>query len=126
MFVKLMKSKIHTAKVTESKLNYEGSITIDAELIEKANFFIGEKVQVLNKHTGDRIETYVIEGERNSGEICLNGPAARNGEIGDEVIIISYAFMSPEEAEEFEPTVLFIDGNNKIKNKKWENLLLFF
>ena len=113
-----MKSKIHTAKVTESKLNYEGSITIDAELIEKANFFIGEKVQVLNKHTGDRIETYVIEGERNSGEICLNGPAARNGEIGDEVIIISYAFMSPEEAEEFEPTVLFIDGNNKIKNKK--------
>ncbi|TYB31684.1 MAG: aspartate 1-decarboxylase [Candidatus Mcinerneyibacterium aminivorans] len=118
MLVKLMKSKIHTATVTESNLDYEGSITIDAELIEKANFYVGEKVQVLNKNTGDRIETYIIEGKRNSGEICLNGPAARNGEVGDEVIIISYAFMPPEEAENFKPTVLLIDEKNKIKKQK--------
>ena len=108
------KSKIHRATVTEANLNYIGSVTIDEALIEAANIYEGERVQIVNNNNGERIETYVIKGERGSGVICLNGAAARKAEIGDIVIIISYALMTPEEAKNYNPIVVFPDENNKI------------
>ncbi len=107
MFVEVVKSKIHRVTVTEANLNYVGSITIDETLMEAANIIENEKVQVVNINNGERLETYVIKGERGSGVIALNGPAARKALVGDVVIIISYASMDFEEAKAFKPTFIF-------------------
>ena len=115
MQIEVLKSKIHRVIVTESNLNYIGSITIDESLIEAANMVVGEKVQVVNINNGERLETYIIKGKKNSGEITLNGPAARKVQKGDKIIIISYARMSVEEAKTYNPTLIFPDENNFIK-----------
>ena len=109
MQIEIMKSKIHRVHVTEANLDYVGSITIDADLMDAANIIPGEKVAIVNNNNGNRIETYVIKGERGSGSICLNGAAARLFTVGDIVIIISYALMDFEEAKQFEPWVIFPD-----------------
>lgn len=114
MFLQFFKSKIHRASVTEANLHYIGSITIDEVLMKAANIFEGEKVQIVNNNNGERFETYVIKGEAHSGMICLNGAAARKVEVGDIIIIISYAFMSPEEAKSFQPVSVMVDEKNKI------------
>lgn len=115
MHIEILKSKIHRVTVTESNLNYVGSISIDPILIEAANLLAGEKVQVVNVNNGERFDTYVIVGEHNSGQICLNGPAARKVAVGDVVIIISYASMDFEEAKSFKPSVIFPDtATNKL------------
>ncbi|HMG16555.1 MAG TPA: aspartate 1-decarboxylase [Saprospiraceae bacterium] len=114
MFIERFKSKIHRATITEANLNYVGSITIDEELIEAANMQEGERVQVVNNNNGERLETYIIKGERGSGVICLNGAAARRAEVGDTVIIISYAWMDAEEAKSFKPVSVFPDNNNRL------------
>ncbi len=112
MMLQVFKSKIHRATVTEANLNYVGSITIDEALMEAANIIEGERVQIVNNNNGERLETYVIRGERNSGVICLNGAAARRVAVGDIVIIISYAFMDLEEAKIYKPVAIFPkDGN---------------
>lgn len=115
MQIQVLKSKIHRVKVTEANLNYIGSVTIDQNLMEAANLLENEKVQVVNINNGERLETYVIKGKRNSGTICLNGPAARKVEPGDLVIIISYALMDFEEAKKFKPSVIFPNEKNKLK-----------
>lgn len=107
MNIEVVKSKIHRVTVTQADLNYMGSITIDRDLIDAANLVVGEKVQVVNINNGERLETYVIEGQKGSGEITLNGPAARKVQPGDVVIIISYALMDFEEAKGFKPTLIF-------------------
>jgi aspartate 1-decarboxylase len=114
MLVNIFKSKIHRVKVTQAELNYVGSITIDEALLEAAGIMENERVQVVNNNNGERIETYAIKGKRNSGIICLNGAAARKAEVGDIVIIISYAWMTPEEAQNHKPLVVFPDENNQI------------
>lgn len=114
MFIEVFKSKIHRARVTQADLNYVGSITIDEELMEAANILEGEKVQIVNNNNGERFETYTIRGERGSGVICLNGAAARRVQVGDIVIIISYAMMTPEEAKVFKPVAVFPDENNRL------------
>lgn len=107
MLIEVFKSKIHRVKVTESDLNYIGSITIDADLIDAAGLIVGERVYVVNANNGERFDTYVIKGQRGSGEICLNGPAARKVHKGDVIIIIAYAQMTPEEAKDFQPKIVF-------------------
>jgi len=107
MQVQVVKSKIHRVKVTEADLNYIGSITIDETLMEASNIIEGEKVQIVNVNNGERIETYVIKGVRDSGEVCLNGPAARRVAVNDIIIIISYGIMDFEEAKLFKPTLIF-------------------
>ena len=114
MLIEVIKSKIHRVKVTDADLSYIGSITIDRDLIDAANFVVGEKVQVVNINNGERLETYVIKGERNRGEICLNGPAARKVQKGDVVIIIAYALLDFEEAKSFKPTLIFPNPNNTL------------
>jgi len=115
MLVEVMKSKIHRVTVTEADLNYIGSITVDEDLLEASNIIEGEKVQIVNINNGERLETYAIKGKRGSGEICLNGPAARKVAVGDVVIIISYATMDFEAAKEFKPSVVFPDtSSNKL------------
>jgi len=114
MQIEVFKSKIHRVKVTQAELHYVGSITIDEDLIEAANIIAGEKVQIVNINNGERIETYVIPGERGTGTICLNGPAARKVQVGDIIIIISYALMDFEEAKTFKPSVVFPDSNNRL------------
>lgn len=109
MFIEVCKSKIHKVRVTQANLQYVGSITIDEDLMEAANIIENEKVQVVNINNGERLETYVIKGERGSGEVCLNGPAARKVQVGDVVIIISYATMDFEEAKQHKPTLVFPD-----------------
>ena len=109
MKIDVLKSKIHRVKVTGADLDYIGSITIDEALLEAANLIVGEKVSIVNVNNGERFETYIIRGERNSGTITLNGPAARKVQKGDIVIIISYALMDFEEAKTFQPTVIFPD-----------------
>ena len=109
MQIEVLKSKIHRVHVTESNLDYVGSITIDEDLMDAANIIQGEKVQVVNKNNGERLETYVIKGKRGSGVICLNGAAARKAMPGEVLIIISYALMDFEEAKSFEPWVIFPD-----------------
>ena len=104
-----MKSKIHRVSVTEANLNYIGSITIDNALLKAANILEGERVYIVNNNNGERFDTYVIKGEEGSGVICLNGAAARKAQPGDVVIIIAYAMMTPEEAREFKPSVIFPD-----------------
>ncbi len=116
MLVQVLKSKLHRVSVTEADLNYIGSVTIDEALMEAANFIEGEKVQIVNNNNGERLETYVIKGERNSGVICLNGAAARRVAVGDILIIIGYALLDFEEAKTFEPTIVFPDtATNKLK-----------
>ncbi|MDB3981574.1 aspartate 1-decarboxylase [Flavobacteriaceae bacterium] len=107
MQIEILKSKIHRVKVTGADLNYIGSITIDSALIEAANLVPGEKVQIVNINNGERLETYVIEGEKNSGEITLNGPAARKVQRGDMIIIISYCLVPFEKARDYKPVLLF-------------------
>lgn len=114
MLLTMMKSKIHRATVTEANLNYMGSITIDKSLLEAAHILPGEKVQVVNNNNGERLETYVISGEANSGVICLNGAAARLVQPGDLVIIISYALVTEQEAKALEPSVVMVDASNRI------------
>ncbi|ELR69941.1 Aspartate 1-decarboxylase [Fulvivirga imtechensis AK7] len=114
MNIEVLKSKIHRVKITQAELHYVGSITIDEDLLEAANMIEGEKVQVVNVNNGERLETYTIKGERGSGMVCLNGPAARKAQVGDIVIIISYATMEFEEAKKFEPTLIFPDADNKL------------
>lgn len=114
MFIQVLKSKIHRVKITQAELHYVGSITIDEDLIEAAGLIEGEKVQIVNVNNGERLETYVIKGERGSGMICMNGPAARKVQVGDIIIIISYAFMTPDEARGYKPSIIFPDDNNKL------------
>ncbi|MBR9830804.1 aspartate 1-decarboxylase [Acidiluteibacter ferrifornacis] len=116
MQVQVLKSKIHRVKVTQADLNYIGSITIDEDLMDAANMIEGEKVQIVNINNGERLETYIIKGLRGSGEICLNGPAARRVAVGDIVIIISYGIMEFEAAKSFRPSVIFPDeSTNRLK-----------
>lgn len=109
MQIQVVKSKIHRVKVTGADLNYIGSITIDENLMEAANIIQGEKVQIVNNDNGERLDTYVIPGPRNSGEITLNGAAARKVAVGDTLILITYAFMDFEEAKTFKPSLVFPD-----------------
>ncbi|MDR2284977.1 MAG: aspartate 1-decarboxylase [Sphingobacterium sp.] len=114
MMIEVMKSKIHRARVTQAELNYVGSITIDEDLMEAADILANEKVQIVNNNNGARLETYVIPGERGSGTICLNGAAARLVQVGDIVIIISYALMDREEARVHQPRLVFPDDHNRL------------
>jgi len=114
MQIQILKSKIHRVKITQSELHYVGSITIDEDLMESANIIENEKVQIVNVNNGERLETYVIKGERGSGQVCLNGPAARKAQVGDIVIIISYATMDLEEAKKHKPVVIFPDEHNQL------------
>lgn len=109
MNIEVVKSKIHKVSVTEANLQYVGSITIDEDLLDAANIIENEKVQIVNVNNGERIETYVIKGDRGSGMVCLNGPAARRVAVGDVIIIISYASMDFEEAKKFKPSLVFPD-----------------
>ncbi len=109
MFIEVVKSKIHKVTVTDANLQYVGSITVDEELMKAASIIENEKVQVVNINNGERLETYVIKGEPGSGNICMNGPAARKAAVGDVIIIISYALMEIEEAKKFQPHVVFPD-----------------
>ena len=113
MFRTMMKSKLHRATVTEANLNYVGSITIDEDLMEAADIWANEKVQIVNNNNGARLETYVITGPRGSGVICLNGAAARLVQPGDNVIIISYGMMTEEEARAYKPKVVILDAANR-------------
>ena len=115
MRIQVLKSKIHRAKITEAELHYVGSISIDQDLMDAANLIEGEKVQIVNVNNGERLETYVIKGARGSGTICLNGPAARKAQVGDIVIIISYASMKFEKAKTFKPTIVFPSPDNKLR-----------
>lgn len=118
MLIEVFKSKIHRVKVTQANLNYIGSVTIDRDLLEASNIIPGERVYIVNVNNGERFDTYAIAGEPGSGVICLNGAAARKAEVGDIVIIIAYAQMSPEEAKSFEPNIVFVDeATNFIKQK---------
>lgn len=114
MMIQVLKSKLHRVKVTDANLNYIGSITIDEDLLDAANMIAGEKVQIVDNNNGERFETYIIAGEPGSGCICLNGAAARKVQIGDTIIIISYALMDFEEAKTFKPWVVF-PKDNKIE-----------
>jgi len=115
MVLTMLKSKIHRATITETILEYEGSITIDEDILDASGILPFEKVQVLNMSNGVRLETYTIKGKRGSGIICLNGPAARLAYIGDEVVVIAYTSMNEDEARNHVPKVVFVDKNNKIK-----------
>ncbi|HEY9165458.1 MAG TPA: aspartate 1-decarboxylase [Candidatus Kryptonia bacterium] len=115
MLITLCKSKIHRAHVTQAELYYEGSLTVDTQLLEVSGIQPYEKVQVVNVNNGERFETYTIPGKKNSGIVCLNGPAARLGSVGDEIVIISYAEYDQKEAKGFQPTVVLVDDKNKIK-----------
>ena len=115
MQIEVLKSKIHRVTVTNCDLNYIGSITIDESLINASNMIVGEKVQVVNINNGERLETYIIKGKKNSGEVTLNGPAARKVQKGDKIIIISSALMNLSEANNYNPTLIFPDNNNLLK-----------
>ncbi|MCI0751804.1 MAG: aspartate 1-decarboxylase [Flammeovirgaceae bacterium] len=114
MRIDVLKSKIHRAKITQAELHYVGSISIDADLLDAANMIEGEKVTVVNVNNGERLETYIIKGERGSGMVCLNGPAARRAQVGDLVIIFSYASLEFEEAKKFKPWIIFPTPENKL------------
>lgn len=118
----MLQSKLHRIRVTEANLNYMGSITIDIELMEKANILVNEKVQVVNMNNGQRFSTYAIPGERNSGEICLNGAAARLAQVDDEIIIMSYVQVDEQELKDWKPIILFFDENNNIIDVRDEEL----
>ena len=114
MDIEILKSKIHRVSITEANLNYVGSLTLDEDLMDAANMIEYEKIQIVNVNNGTRIETYLIKGKRGSGVCCLNGPAARQGAVGDIVIVISYATMEFEKAKSFKPTVVFPKEGNKL------------
>jgi len=114
----LLKSKLHGVRITESELHYQGSITLDRDLMTAAELLPYEKVQILNINNGARLETYVIEGKPGSGVVCLNGPAARCGAAGDIIMVISYATLSESELEGFEPITVFVDEDNKVTDIK--------
>lgn len=114
MRIEVVKSKIHRVKITGAELHYVGSITIDEDLMDAANIVENEKVQIVNVNNGERIETYVIKGERGSQDVCLNGPAARKAMVGDVVIVISYGSIELDQAKAFKPTVIFPDENNRL------------
>ena len=114
MQIEILKSKLHLVTVTEANLHYVGSITIDETLMKSANLIENEKVQVLNINNGERFETYVIKGEKDSGIICLNGPAARKVIVGDQVMVLSFCLMDFEEAKNFKPCIVFPDKENKV------------
>ena len=114
MFIEILKSKIHRVKITQAELHYVGSISIDSDLLDAANMIEGEKVTVVNISNGERLETYIIKGERGTGQITLNGPAARKAQVGDIVIIFSYASMDFEKAKEFKPWIIFPSPDNKL------------
>ena len=114
MIIEVLKSKLHRVKVTQAELNYVGSITIDEDLMDAANMIANEKVHIVNNNNGARFETYVIKGERGSGTICLNGAAARLAQLGDIVIIMSFAYMEMDEARKYQPVLVFPDGDNKL------------
>ncbi len=117
MLIEILKSKIHRATVTDANLNYEGSITIDEDLMDAAKLFVHEKVAIVNNNNGERFETYVIRGERGSGIICLNGAAARKVQKGDVIIIMSYALIPLDEAPTFKPTVVNLTGKaNRVES----------
>ncbi|MDB4920634.1 aspartate 1-decarboxylase [Mucilaginibacter sp.] len=114
MIIEVLKSKLHRVRVTQAELNYVGSITIDEDLLDAANIIANEKVQIVNNNNGARFETYVIKGERGTGTICLNGATARLAQVGDIVIIMSYAYMEVDEARQYEPILIFPDNDNKL------------
>jgi aspartate 1-decarboxylase len=114
MLIEILKSKIHRVKVTQAELHYVGSITIDEDLIEAANLVENEKVQIVNINNGERLETYVIKGERGTGTICMNGPAARKTQVGDIIIIISYFQIAFDQAQSHTPTIIFPNTDNKL------------
>jgi aspartate 1-decarboxylase len=114
MLINVLKSKIHRVKVTQAELHYVGSITIDEDLLDAANMIENEKVQIVNINNGERFETYIIKGERGTGTVCLNGPAARKVQVGDLVIVISYATMDFEEAKRYKPAIIFPDAANRL------------
>lgn len=114
MRIEILKSKIHRAKITQAELHYVGSIGIDEDLMDAANLVEGEKVTIVNINNGERLETYVIKSERGSGTVCLNGPAARKAQVGDIVIIISYASIKFEKARSFKPALVFPTPDNKL------------
>ncbi|MBC7451439.1 MAG: aspartate 1-decarboxylase [Cytophagales bacterium] len=114
MHIQVLKSKIHRVKVTQAELHYVGSITIDEALMEASNIIENEKVQIVNINNGERFETYVIKGPKNSGVICLNGPAARKVAVGDVVIVISYATIDFEDDKTWKPTLIFPDADNRL------------
>ena len=114
MLIEVMKSKIHRVTVTQAELHYVGSVTIDEDLLDAANFVENEKVTIVNVNNGERFETYTIRGERNSGIICLNGPAARKVSVGDVIIIFSYALIDFAEARQHQPTVIFPNEHNRL------------
>jgi len=114
MFVTILKSKLHRVRVTQAELNYVGSITIDEDLMDAVGLLENEQVHIVNNNNGERLITYVIKGERRTGIICLNGAAARRAQVGDIIIIISYAMVTLEEARNHKPTVVFPDDNNRL------------
>lgn len=114
MNIEVLKSKIHRVKLTQAELHYVGSITIDEDLMDAADLVENEKVQIVNVNNGERLETYVIKGKRGSGEICLNGPAARKAHVGDIIIIISYCSMAKADARSHKPILVFPDENNRL------------
>ena len=114
MTIDILKSKIHRAVITEANLNYVGSLTLDEDVMDAANLIENEKVQIVNINNGERIETYLIKGKRGSGICCLNGPAARRGQVGDVIIIIAYSNMDFEKAKNFKPAVVFPKEGNKL------------
>jgi aspartate 1-decarboxylase len=120
----MCKSKIHRATVTQSELYYEGSLTVDSDLLDAADILPYERVQVCNVNNGERFETYIIPGKRRSGTICLNGAAARLGSVGDELIIITYGTYSEEELKSYKPTVLLLDKQNKIVDIKKDSEII--
>ena len=117
MQLEFLYSKIHRATVTDADLEYVGSITIDEELMDAANLQEGQKVDILDINNGERFQTYVIKGERGNKDICLNGAAARKVQVGDKVIIVSYALMTPQEKSEFSPSIVMVDDKNNIINR---------
>ena len=118
MFREMCRGKIHNAIITQTELTYPGSITIDENLMEAADILPHEKVQVVNMNNGERLETYVIKGKRGSRCICLNGPAARLGYVGDEIVIISYGIFPEEQCRKLKPVLVFVDEKNRIKKIK--------
>jgi aspartate 1-decarboxylase len=114
MEIEILKSKVHRATITEANLHYVGSLTLDEDLMDAANLIENEKVQVVNVNNGSRLETYLIKGKRGSGTVCLNGPAARKGAVGDVVVIIAYATMDFEEAKSFKPSLVFPKEGNRL------------
>jgi aspartate 1-decarboxylase len=115
MYIEILKSKIHRVRISQADLNYVGSVTIDEDLMDAADLIENEKVQIVNINNGERLETYVIRGERGSGMVCLNGPAARKAQVGDIIIIISYSLVEKAKAKDYKPILLFPNHNNRIE-----------